>query len=103
MHVLEREQDRLPSGETFKLIEQCRERPAALLRGAERQRRIPLAERDRQQRSEKRRYAFNPRRAHGEERFQLVEALLGRIFCLESRRSLKLGEERTKRAVSVVR
>ena len=46
MRVLEREQDRLPAGETLELIEQCSERPAALLRGAERQRRIPLAERD---------------------------------------------------------
>jgi hypothetical protein len=34
MRVLEREQDRLPPGETLELIEQCRERPAALLRGA---------------------------------------------------------------------
>ena len=102
MHVLEQEQDRLLAGETLELIEQCRERPAALLRGAERQRRIPLAERDRQQRSKKRRYGLNPRCAHGEERFQLVEALLGRIVCLEPRRSLQLGDERTKRAVGVV-
>ena len=103
MRILEREQDRLLSGETLELIEQCRERPATLLRWAERQRRIPLAERDRQQRSKKRRYGFNGRSAYGEERFQLVEALLGRIICLELRRSLQLGNERTKRAVGVVR
>src|SRR4029450_1883153 len=77
-------------------------RPAALLRGAERQRRIALAERDRQQRSKKRRHAFNPRCAHGEERFQFVESLLGLIVCLETCRSLQLGDERTKRAVGVV-
>ena len=77
VRVLEHEQDRLPAGETLELIEQCRKRPAALLRGAERQRRIPLAERDRQQRSKKRRYGLNPRSAQGEERFQLVKALLG--------------------------
>jgi len=64
-----REQDRLPASETLELIEQCRQRPAALLRGAERQRRIPLAERDRQQRSKKRRDSFEPRCAHGEDRF----------------------------------
>src|SRR6266478_7870644 len=102
MRVLEREQDRLLAGETLELIEQCRERAAALLRGAERQRRIPLAERDRQQRSKKRCYGLNLRSAHGEDRFQLVEALLGRIVYLEPRRSLQLGDERTKRAVGVV-
>src|SRR5215831_17534187 len=101
--VLEREQDRLPASETLELIEQCRQRSAALLRGAERQRRIALTERDRQQCSKKRRYSFNPRCAHGEERFQLVEALLGPIVCFERRRSLQLGDERTKRAVGVVR
>ena len=69
MRVLEQEQDRLLAGETLELIEQCRKRSAALLRGAERQRRIPLAERDRQQRSKKRRHGLNPRCAHGEERF----------------------------------
>jgi hypothetical protein len=47
VRVLEREQDRLRAGKTFEVIEQCRQRPAALLRGTERQRRIPLAERDR--------------------------------------------------------
>ena len=59
MHVLAQEQDRLLAGETLELIEQCRERPAALLNGAERQRRIPLAERDRQQRGKKRRYGLS--------------------------------------------
>ena len=71
------------------MIEQCRQpRLAALLRGAERQRWIPLAERDRQQRSEKRCDGLYPRSAHGEERFQLVKALLGRIVCLEPGRPL---------------
>src|SRR6266581_8038296 len=102
MRVLKHEQDRLLAGETLELIEQCRQRSAALLYRAERQRRIPLAERDRQQRSKKRRYGLNPRCAHGEERFQLVEALLGRIVCLEPGGSLQLGDERTKRAVGVV-
>ena len=82
MRVFEQQQDRLLARETLELIEQCRERPAALLRRAERQRRIPVAERDRQQRSKKRRYGLNLRCAHGEERFQLVEALLGRIVWL---------------------
>jgi hypothetical protein len=50
VRILEREQDRLPAGETLELIEQCRQRQAALLRGIERQRRIPLAERDQEQR-----------------------------------------------------
>ena len=76
--------------------------PAALLNGAERLRRIPLAGRDRQQRGKKRRYGLNLRCAHSEERFQLVEALLRGIVCLEPRRSLQLGDERTKRAVGVV-
>src|SRR5258707_7569118 len=99
MRVLEREQDRLLAGETLELIEQCRQRSAALLRGAERQRRIPLAERDRQQRSKKRRYAFNPRCAHGEGRFQFVQALLGAIVGLETCPSLPFGNKTTKRAV----
>src|SRR5205807_7759794 len=99
VRVLEEKQDRLPPRETLELIEQCRERPAALLRGAERQRRIPLADADRQQRSKKRCYGFNPRCAHSEDRFQLVEALLGHIVCLEPRRSLQLGDEWMKRAV----
>src|SRR5262245_9773965 len=102
MRVLQQEQDRLPPGETLELIEQCRERPAALLRGAERQRRIALAERDRQQRGKKWRYGLHPRCAHSEDRFQLVEALLGRVVCPESRRSFQLGDERTKRAAGVV-
>jgi len=33
VHILEREQDRLPAGETLELIEQCRKRSATLLRG----------------------------------------------------------------------
>src|SRR5262249_56780920 len=82
MRVLEREQDRLPAGETLELIEQCRQRAAALLCRAERQRRIALAKRDRQQRSKKRRYGLNPRCLHSEDRFQLVEALRRRIVCL---------------------
>src|SRR6516165_4443462 len=101
MRVLEREQDRLLAGETLELIEQCRQRSAAMLRGAERQRRIPLAERDRQQRRKKRRYGLDLRCAHGEDYFQLVKALLGRIVCLERRCSLQLADERTKRAVGV--
>src|SRR5262249_52390290 len=40
--------------------------------------------------------------AHGKDRFQLVKALLRRIVCLERRRSLQLGDERTKRAVGMV-
>src|SRR5207245_8273456 len=83
VRVLEREQDRLPAGETLELIEQCRERPAALLRGAERQRRIPIAERDRQQRSKKRRYVLNPRCAHVGDVVQVVEALLGGLVGLD--------------------
>src|SRR5215471_5632231 len=102
MRVLEREQDRLLAGETLELIEQCRQRSAAMLRGAERQRRIPLAEWDRQQRRKKRRYGLDLRCAHGEDHFQLVKALLGRIVCLERRCSLQLGDERTKRAVGMV-
>src|SRR2546430_6916629 len=82
-----------------KLIEQCRQRPAPLLRRAERQRQIPLAERDQQQRSKKRCYGFNSRSIRSEDRFQLVEALLGRIVRFELRRSLQLGDERTKRAI----
>src|SRR5258706_13010799 len=102
MRVLEREQDRVLAGETLELIEQCRQRSAALLRGAKRQRRIPLAERDRQQRRKKRRYGLDLRCAHGEDRFELVKALRGRIVCLEPRCSLDLGDERTKRAVGMV-
>ena len=40
---------------------------------------------------------------NGEQGFQLVKALLGRIVCLESHRSLQLGNERIERAVGVVR
>src|SRR5262249_37293515 len=96
------EEDRLPAGETLELSEQCHERPAALLRGAEGQQRIALAERDRQQRRKNRRYGLNLRCPRGEERFQLVEPLLGRIICLEPRRPLQLNDERAKRAVGVV-
>src|SRR4029450_9565954 len=48
------------------------------------------------------RHPRNPRVAHGEQPFHLVEALLGGIVCLEPCRSLQLGDERTKRAVGVV-
>ena len=61
MRILEQEQDRLLVGETVELIEQRRKRSAAQLRGAERERRIPLAERDRQQRSKKRRRRLTSR------------------------------------------
>ena len=60
VRVLEEEQDRLLPRETFDLIEQCRDRLPALLRGAERQRRLPLVERDREQRRKKRRHSLNP-------------------------------------------
>src|SRR5262245_45348810 len=103
MRVFKHEQDRLKAGESVELIEQCRKCPAALLPGAERQRRIASAERNRQQRSKKGRYAFAPRWAHSDDRFQLVEPLLGRIVCLEPCGSLQLDNERTKRAVGVVR
>ena len=66
-------------------------------------RRIPVAKRDRQQRRKKRCCVLNSRCGYGEKRFQLVEALLGRIVCLEPRRSLQLRDERIKRAVGVVR
>jgi hypothetical protein len=46
---------------------------------------------------------LNPRCGYGQHRFQLIEALLGRIACLEPRRSLQLGDERMKGAVDVVR
>ena len=51
MRVLEQEQDRFLTREPFKLIEECRQRAAKLLRGTERQGRIPAAQWDRQQRS----------------------------------------------------
>src|SRR5262249_24790350 len=98
VRILKHEQDRLPASETLELIEQSRERPAALLCGAERQWRLSLAELDRQQRRKKRRYGLNLGCAHGEDRFQLVEALLGGIVCLENCFSLQLGNEPTKRA-----
>src|SRR6516225_760373 len=63
---------------------------------------LSFAERDREQRRKKRRHSFNPRCAHGEDRFQLVEALLGGIVGLEPSGSLQLGDEWTKRAVGVV-
>src|SRR5262249_61311882 len=59
-------------------------------------------ERDRQQCSKKRRHGLDPRCVDGEDCFQLVETLLRRIVCLEPRRSLQLGDERTKRAVGIV-
>src|SRR5262249_7548118 len=102
VRILEREEDGLPAGETLELIEQCRQRPAALLRGAEGQQRIALTERDRQQRSKKRCYVLDSRCVDGGERSQLVEASPGRIICLEPRRPLQLNDERTKRAVGVV-
>ena len=102
MHVLEQQQDRLLAGETLELIEQCRERPAALLRGAERQRRIPVAEWDRQQRGKKRRYGLNPRCALARTASSLSRRCSGVSSALKSRRSLQLGDERTKRAVGVV-
>jgi len=39
--------------------------------------------------------------AHGEDRFQLVEPLLGRIVCLEPGGPLQLGDERTKREAGI--
>src|SRR5215467_10470380 len=59
-------------------------------------------ERDRQQRSKKRRYGFNSRSVHSKDRLQLVEALLGRIVRLEPRRSLQWGDERMEGAVGVI-
>src|SRR5262249_54428905 len=66
------------------------------------QRRIALVERDRQQRSKKRYYGFNPRAVRSQHRFQLVEALLGRIVGLEPSGPLQLGDERTKRTIDVI-
>src|SRR5262249_29506900 len=54
------------------------------------------------QRRKKRRYHLNPRCVHREQRLQLVEALLGCIVRLETRRSLQLSDDRTKRAVGMV-
>src|SRR5262249_44368276 len=39
---------------------------------------------------------------HTEERFQLIEPLLGCVVRLKSRRSLQLGNDRTKHAVGMV-
>jgi hypothetical protein len=102
VRVLEREQDRLAPGETFELVEQCRKCAAALLRGAQRQRRVTIARWDRQQRGKERRGGLHPRRVDGEERFHLVQALLGRVVCPEPRRPLQLVDDGTKRAVGVI-
>src|SRR5262249_48289406 len=100
--VLEEKQDRLPPRETLDLIEQCRQRLAALLRRCERERRISFAERDREQRRKKRRRNLSPRCIHGEDRFEFVELLLGRIAGLKPCRPLELSNERMQRAVGEV-
>src|SRR5215510_5238795 len=100
--VLEQDHDRSPARESLELIEQRGERPAALLRGADRQRRIAVAGRDRQQRGKKRYHLLPPRWLDPEERLDLVEALLGRIVGLEPCCSLQLRDDWTKRAVTVV-
>src|SRR5260370_2797834 len=97
MRVLEREQDRVLAGETLELIEQCRQRSAALLRGAERQRRIPLAGRDRQHRSKNRGYALYPRGALGEGPLQFRQAFLGAIVALATCPSLHFANARAAR------
>ena len=90
VRVLEQDQDRLLAGECLELVEQCRERPAALLHGTERQRRIAL-----ETGSTAARQTAAQRIGHAmrlsEERFELVEALLEMSFCIESRRSLQLA------------
>src|SRR5262249_24701460 len=88
--------------ETLDLIEQCRQRLAALLRRCERERRISFAERDREQRRKKRRRNLSPRCIHGEDRFEFVELLLGRIAGLKPCRPLELSNERMQRAVGEV-
>ena len=103
MRIFEQEQDRFLTREILELIEQRRQRAAALLGRAERQSRIPVSERDREQRSKNRCGVLNSRCGYCDKRLQLVEALFGRIVCLEPRRSLQLSNERIKRAVSVVR
>jgi hypothetical protein len=103
MCILEQEQDRFLMRQPFELIEQCRQRAAKLLRGTERQGRIPAAQWDRQQRRQQRDCIAGLRPGLAEKRLQSVEALLGRIVRLEPRRPLQLDDERIKRAVGVVR
>src|SRR5215510_5282755 len=100
--VLEQDHDRSPAREGLELIEQCGECSAALLCRAERQRRIAVAGRDRQQRGKKWYHLLPPRWVDLEERLDFVEALFGRIVGLEPCRSLQLRDDWTKRAVAVV-
>ncbi|MFZ0102117.1 MAG: hypothetical protein WAL49_07500, partial [Pseudolabrys sp.] len=78
MRILEQEQDRFLTRETFELVEQCGEGAATLLCGVGRYLRIPVAGRDRQQRSKKWCRVLNAWCGNGEQGFQFVKALLGR-------------------------
>ena len=87
VRILEHEQDRFLTREILELVEQSRKRAAALpvRQGVEEDEpRIPVAEWDRQERSKKRCRVLNARSGYRQKRFQLVEALLGRIVCLKS-------------------
>src|SRR5262249_5246664 len=102
LRILEEEQGRLLARETLEQIKQRREGATPLLGGGERQWRISLAGRGRQQRGGERCHWANARSVPVEQGFQLGETLLGGVVGLEPRRSLEMEDEWTHRTVDVI-
>jgi hypothetical protein len=98
--VLEQHQDRSLPRQCFELVEQGRERQAALLRRAQCERRIAVAGRDRQQGS-KERCGFRDarRRQYG---FELVELRLRRVLGGEAGGATQLHDKGVQDAVAVI-
>ncbi len=102
MRILEYEQNRFFAGDPLDEIEHRRKCSAALLGGTESERRIAPSERQRKHRRNERRLFIDSRQAPAQHRFELLEALLGRVVILESGGSFQLRNEGMQHAVGVV-
>ena len=101
--VLEHDQHWGSCSCAIELIEKRHESHLALLLRADRQRRVALVRRNRQQLSDERHVARQICRCWLEQRHQLVELRAGAAVRLEARGLLKLRNERMQRAVRMVR
>src|ERR1043166_807137 len=98
MHIFENAQNRPLSRQAIEPIEYGCKDLAALLLGAQRERRIAPSERYREERGKERCHGGNRRRARCQHGFQLVEPPLGRIVRLDLGRALELGGEGVERS-----
>src|SRR6202453_778576 len=102
MRILEKHQNWLLPGEILDLIKQRRERLMPLLRRRQGERRIPMAERDRQHRGDQRGDLVHPVSGQPERLLQLFELGDRVLLRRDARRALELLDEGVERTVPMI-